>query len=181
MSREELTKILNELEITYKSFEASRDLEKKWYEVAHCFSYEDVKRNLEVAESDRQFQYSPPTIYYLIQGLTPVSEKVNFKECTVFCRFCKRGLSQSKISEHEDRCRSIHYIKRQYKKWYKIELDKNKIRELYQMGEEEFSEKYDKLLHYIYENTLDEKEKTIIGFIFDLPNPVVANKFLGNS
>ena len=49
------------------------------------------------------------------------------------------------------------------------------------MSEEEFNERYNKLLYYIYEHTENESERTRIGFIFNPPSKEKAKDFLENS
>ncbi len=176
MSRQELLELLKLIEISYPFFKNSEDIEKAWFKVMHNFSYEDVKKNLDIAMGEDRFQKEPPQAYYLVQGLTPVSKKISLENVIVYCPICKRALNQNEETQHRERCLSIRYLVNQYKKWTGNELDK---RTLWEMSEEEFQEKYDRFLHYIYEHTANESEKMRIGFIFNPPRKEIAKKVLG--
>lgn len=178
MSERELAELLSILEMSYPFFEPTKEVEKAWFEVMNNYDFEEVKHNLEIAMADTRFQKEPPKAYYLIQGLTPISKKVDFGKVIIYCQCCKKAVNQLEEEKHTDRCQSIRYLVKQYKKWCGRDLDK---RSLWQMSEEEFGEKYEKLLRYIQEHTAEEHEKIRIGFIFKKPNQEVAKNFLGGS
>lgn len=175
MTKSELAQLLSTLEMNYSFFEATEEKEQAWFQVMHNYSYEEVMHNLEIAMGEDRFQKEPPQAYYLIQGLIPISKKTDFEKVIVYCPICKRALNQSEEQKHRERCQSIRYLVKQYKKWTGKDLDK---RTLWEMSEEEFQEKYDKFLHYVYEHTTDEQEKMRIGFIFEPPKKEIAKRFI---
>lgn len=176
MTKSELAQLLSTLEMNYSFFEVTEEKEQAWFQVMHNYSYEEVIHNLEIAMGEDRFQKEPPQAYYLIQGLVPISKKTNFENVIVFCPICKRALNQKEEVKHRERCSSIRYLVKQYKKWTGKDLDK---RSLWEMDEEEFQEKYDNFLHYVHNHTTDEHEKMRINFIFNPPSKEVAKKFIG--
>jgi hypothetical protein len=176
VSQKELLELLSLVKVNYPYFKVDPAVEKAWYEVTHYFKYEDVKHNLEIAMTSERFQKDPPTIYYLTQNLTPIHESVSFEKRIVFCPICKRALNQEEEKKHFERCSSVRYIVRQYKRWNGNELNR---RDLFEMSEEEFEKKYNELLKYVETHTDDVHEKIRIGFIFNPPSIEQAKKFLG--
>ena len=105
-------------------------------------------------------------------------EKIDYKEQNVRCQRCNKIVKESEYDAHFDRCSSIDYVIRESKKWFRKELTR---KFLWEMSDEEFNERYNKLLHYIYEHTQNESEKTRIGFIFNPPSREKAMSFLGGN
>lgn len=177
MSKSELAELLSTLEMSYPFFEVTEEKEQAWFEILHYFSYEDVKRNLDIAMGEDRFQKDPPQASYLIQGLIPISKKMDFENRVVFCQICKRAINHDEEKKHLDRCRSIRYITKQYKKYSGKELNK---RTLWEMSQEEFDNKYNELLRFNQKHTTDERERMRIEFIFNPPEREVAKRFINN-
>lgn len=179
MNRQEVAELLNLIDVNCRNFSKDKDIDAmmtSWLEVLCEYEYKDVKNRLKQCLAQDMFQYQPPTVYYLVKELQKKQDKVDFKKQVIYCNICGRAFNyEDKLKNHFERCSSVRYIITQCKKWGKKDLNK---RELYEMGEEEFNEKYEKLLHYIYEHTTNEKEKTRIGFIFNPPGAEIAKKFL---
>ena len=175
MSRSEFLEIFEKVSANAVFFKADEVHEKVWYEVLCNFVYEDAMKNLEILLKDEKFRMNP-NVYEVIKGLTPIDKKVDFGKVVVYCPICKRAVNQSEEAKHRERCQSIRYLVKQYKKWTGKDLAK---RSLWEMSEEKFQEKYDRFLHYILEHTEDKHEKMRIDFIFNPPRKEVAKRFLG--
>ena len=180
MTRLEVDKLLNTVDLNYKNyFKGSiTEFSDYWYEYLYQYDFKEVEKKLRECMAMDQFQYQPPTLDYLIKDLVKIQDKVDFNKTLIYCQFCNRIFNSIEtLHKHEDRCRSIRYIARQYKKYLKREVNK---RELYEMSDEEFDEKYDKLLKFVQERTNDEREKEIISFIFKVPTKEDAKKFINS-
>ncbi len=179
MTKLEVDELVNLIDMNYRGFIKEPILfSKKWYEYLYQYSFEEVENKLHECMSMEQFQYQPPTLDYLIKDLTKIQDRVDLSKMIVYCQFCKRIFNSiNELHIHENRCRSVRYIARQYQKYFNREVNK---RELYEMDNEEFNEKYDILLKYVEKHISDEKEKKIINFIFNLPGKETAKKFINS-
>ena len=162
----------------YPFFEPKRDLERAWLKVMYNYDFDEVMKNLHIAMADDKFQKEPPTAYYLTRNLTPLSERVDFNKLVIFCPICKRAINQNEEKKHTDRCRSIDYLVRQYKKHFGKVIEK---KDLWKMSDEEFDKKYFESIKKIQDTTMNEKEKTILEFVLNNPSQEEAKKFISNS
>lgn len=178
MSREEVLDLLDTIAVSYKNFVQDTDLLlKTWEEILCQYDTEEVKQELRKCMSEDQFQYQPPTVYYLVRNLRKICEKVDYTKQVVYCHLCKRPFNDDEqLKMHIDRCLSVRYILRQYKR-FNISKQLSK-RDLYEMNQEEFDKKYEELLKWIQKNTTDVREKARIEFIFNPPRAEVAKKYL---
>ena len=180
MTRLEVDKLLNTVDLNYKNYFKGpiNEFSDYWYEYLYQYDFIEVEKKLRDCMSMDQFQYQPPTLEYLIKDLVKIQDKVDFNKTFIYCQFCNRIFNSIEtLHKHEDRCRSVRYIVRQYKKYFNREVNK---RELYEMSDEDFDEKYDKLLRFIEQHTTDEKEKKVIGFIFKVPSKEDARKVINS-
>ncbi len=178
MTRQEHLELLSEMEMFYPFFKNSEAREEAWYKVMYKYDFKEVMKNLEIAMENDKFQKEPPTAYYLVQDLTPTDEKINFEELVIFCPICKRAINQREEQKHTDRCRSIDYLVKAYKRKFNKELDK---KTLWQMPDDEFDKKYFESIKKIQDTTVNEKEKTILEFVLNNPSQEEAKKFISNT
>ena len=179
MTKLEVDELVNLIDISYRGFVKDPvGMSNLYLKTLYQYDCEDVIKKLKNCMAMEQFQFQPPTIDYLIRDLTKNQDKVDFNKTFIYCQFCKRIFNSIEVlHKHEDRCRSVRYIVRQYKKYLNREVNK---RELYEMSDEDFDEKYDKLLRFIEQHTTDEKEKKVIGFIFKVPSKEDARKVINS-
>lgn len=176
MNKEEVTELLEFLEINYPSFEIKEGMVNAWLNELQMYSCDEVKKSLAKLMSDDYYQKTPPLVNMIVKGLTKVNEKVDYSKIVYFCPICNRHFNDKKLlDEHFDRCSSVRYIIQQYKRFDLGNVDK---RTLYEMPKEEFDERYKKLLKKVQELTTNENEKKIIDFIFNPPRNEMAKKFL---
>ena len=185
MNKEQVKALLKLISTNYPNFISEnnfKDILSTWTTELSQYSYKDVESQLKELLAKSEFQMKPPTLYHITCNLTKKSEKIDYSEMTVFCSNCGRMFNTiDEMMIHKERCNSVEYIVQQWKKWYGKELTKADIRTLYEMEEMPFRERYNKLLHYIYEHTKDENEKTIISYIFNPPNQQEAQEFINKA
>lgn len=176
MKKNESIKLINNLSTNYRNLNLTTSMENAWHDVLQYYDYEEVNSKLINCMSEDKFQYQPPTVYYLVSGLTKVEDKLDYSKDILYCKICNRGFnSREELDKHFDRCSSVRYVVRKYKKFFKKDID---MKMLYEMNDEEFKEKYDKLVKYIMNNTKDEFEKKRLGYYFNPPSEKEALKFL---
>ena len=124
-----------------------KELINEWERLMGPYEYKDVKNNLEKFLKDEANANKEPDAYNLIRGLLTIKEKQEGTMYQVSCQFCGRYMNRLELGKHEDRCRSINYLKRLYKKYYNQELAD--IRELYQMSEDNFDKAYIRVLERV--------------------------------
>ena len=166
MNKAEVNSILEYISINYPDFQITDELFNMWLDELQQYDYEDVLNKLKDMLKTGHYNSRPPILMNIISGLNKKSSKIDWKSTVVYCPICnkafncKKDYSSPDLKEHEDRCRSIRYVIKQTKKWFNKDLSRA---ELWAMSKEEFDERYNKLLHYIYENTENEDEKDIIS------------------
>lgn len=178
MTRQEHLELLNEMEMFYPFFKNSGEREEAWYRVMYKYDFNETMNNLHIAMANEKYQKEPPTAYYLVQDLTPTNEKVDFNKLVIFCPICKRAVNQNEEKKHTDRCRSIDYLVRQYKKHFGKVIEK---KDLWKMSDEEFDKKYLESIKRIKDKITNEREKTLLGFVLNSPSQEIIREFLSNT
>lgn len=177
MNKKEVKDLFAYLSASYKDYVFKPELIEYWEQELSQYDYEDIKNRLKELMSEERYAYQPPLLEAITKGLIKKHNKVDFSQLTYFCMFCRRPFNDRKeFEEHQDRCRSIKYIERQYKRFNWGEV-KDKV-EMYNMSEEEFDTKYKIILRKVQSLTTDEMEKQGIEFIFNPPSQEQARKFL---
>lgn len=179
MTKEQVKELLNILNNNYNNFINENNYESiltTWLNELCQYDYNDVLERTKELLSKSEFQMKQPTLYHIVAPLTKVNDKVDFTKMVFYCPRCKKAFNDEIIMDkHTDRCRSIDYVIRETKKWFNKDITR---KELFQMNEKEFEERYDKLLRYIMEHTTNEEEKIRISYIFNPPSQEETKKFL---
>lgn len=124
-----------------------QELLTEWTRIMGPYDFEDIKNNLETFLKSESNYGKDPDAYQLIKGLLTTEDKKTNSLGRVSCRFCGRWFNRLEIHNHEDRCRSVKYLDRMYRKLLNRQLLNKK--ELYEMSDKEFDEKYIKSLEYL--------------------------------
>lgn len=136
-----------------------------WYSILKDYEYKEVFNKVNILLEEDRFQYQAPSPQLVVRDLRKISEKVKLNSYKVYCPICDRLFnSYDEQVKHFDRCSSVDYIIREYKKWYPNEEQPTK-KDLYNMPESEFKIRYLKLLKHIYKNTQNSQEKEMIGYV----------------
>lgn len=176
MNRDEVTELLNYINLNYPYFKVDSEVVSAWLNELQMYDVEDVKRNLKELMAEDLYSKNPPLLSRIIRGLTPKNEKLDFTKSVIFCPRCHKGFnSHEEEDEHFGKCSRVDYVIRETRKWFKKELTR---KELFAMPDEEFQERYKKLLWWIHDHTEDEREKTRIEFIFNPPSKEKAKSFI---
>lgn len=180
MNREEVKNIMSYLVDNYKNnFEITQSKKEYWCQELSQYDNEDITNRVKQLMSEDKYAYQPPLLEAITRGVTKKHNKVNFDELVYYCLFCKRPFNnKNELDKHEDRCSSVKYIQKQYKRFSWPKLTGTQIKEMYEMPEEEFDEKYRVILRKIQKLTNDESEKRRIEYIFNPPTQEEAKKFL---
>lgn len=177
MIKQEINKLLHFIDDNYSNnfIQKNSNFMATWESELSQYDYDDVLNKFkEYAKNDNYGKI--PTLYMLISGLSKTSNKVDFTKQVIYCDLCHRAFNgYEEQLKHKEKCLSIDYVIKQSKKWFNKELTR---KELWEMPTQKFEDRYNKLLKYIYEHTIDSEEKKRIGFIFVPPSPEVAKNFL---
>lgn len=169
MNKKQVIEILEYLGMSYPNF---GDIESKlgfWYDTLQYYNYLDVKDRLYDLMQLKEFGLAAPNLSRIVAPLTKIKDKMENKDFSYYCMFCRRIFNDyDELCAHEDRCRSVKYIVRQYERFNLGTVDKAK---LYNMPSDEFDEKYNKLLKIVQQRTGSAEEKQIIEYIFNPPTP----------
>lgn len=168
MNKEEVKELLEEccsLYSSHVSMYRDASVSKKWFTTLEKYSKEDIYDSLQ-RHKDGAYSRVPIVLGDLIRNVRTIEDKKkdSFDNIKTSCKICGRIIKYTEAKEHEDKCRNVEYIIKQYKKWFNKELT---ISYLWSLPDYEFDKKYDKLLKYILENTNDEKEKSFISNYFE--------------
>lgn len=182
MNKTQTLELIEFINNNYKNYFSDKQINEmldEWAKELSQYDYEDIKEELKECMSKSEFQMKPPTLYHLTSKCKKKHEKIDYKEIVYYCDLCGKPFNDiDKMMEHRTRESSVNYVIFQTRKWFNKELNKA---ELYAMEETEFRQRYDKLLHYIYEHTTDEEEKIRIGYIFNPPGQKEAQAFLNKT
>lgn len=176
----EKRKVINVLEYLGSNYTTFGDLTTKleiWNQVLKDYNYDEVIARINDLMIRKEFSTTCPTLMTIVGPLTKSEEKMVLDGKMFECQFCRRIFnSQEDMITHEDRCRSVRYIERQYKRFSLGNIDK---KDLYNMSDDVFQDKYLKLLRLIQKKTNNELEKTLIENCFNAPSPDKAKAIIG--
>lgn len=179
MTKEQVKELLNILNNNYNNFLNENNYESiltTWLNELCQYDNDEVIERTKELLSKSEFQMKQPTLYHIVAPLTKVNDKVDFTKVVVYCDRCRRAFNKYEdLLQHQDKCSAIDYVIRETKKWFNKDITR---RELFQMKDDEFEERYNKLLNYIMNHTTDEDEKKRISFIFNPPTQEEAIQFL---
>lgn len=146
MERIEVIKLIDFITIHRPNFVSRlgdkiyKNMVTDWTRIMGLYDYDDIFNNLENFLKDERNYGKDPDAYQLIRGLLTTEDKKTNSLGRVACQFCGRWFNRLELHNHEDRCRSVKYLKKVYKKYLNSNLNVNK--ELYEMNQEEFNKRY---------------------------------------
>lgn len=134
---------------------------EEWYKTLKNYKKEDLYERFESHKNSTATE--APKLLLLIEGLEKIPESA--KELICVCHFCGSQIATERcltsIKQHEDRCRSIQYLKKIYRKYFNREI--RDIEKLYEMDNQEFLLKHDEVLKELLKvPTLDENDQFCI-------------------
>jgi hypothetical protein len=106
----------------------------------------------------KNYSTYPPKVYDLIRGYKTIESKKLLETALTRCMFCGKVIKLGDTT-HEDRCRSIEFIKSAVRRFKNQEIDLEKYKN---MSDEEFNKYYQAAQKLIIENSTNQKEKTML-------------------
>lgn len=176
MNKIEVKEVLDYLSYNYTSFNVTEGLFKMWLDELQQYDKEDVMNKIKQMIASGNYKVVAPQLVSITNGLTKTDKKIDWNKIVTFCPICNKAfqcdehMHSSDYEEHRPKCQSIRYVITQSKKWLNKDLNRA---DLWAMSEEEFNERYNRLLHYIQEHTDNETEKAMIDHIFNPPKTKV--------
>lgn len=178
MESKDVSELLKQLKIYRNSYINSltenewNDLKRDWFNQLKEYDYEDVKSKLDSFFATEKNLYAIPSSYYLKEGLYKSTQK--FQPGKIYCRcqvcgrlfehsFEKRNdMARNPLTIHEDRCRSVRYLKKLYKDYFNRAIDETTENDLFRMSEEKFNETYFLILEKTYKKMPDGFDKKLL-------------------
>ena len=140
MTEKEVKQLLLTVSSQYQSFKVDDYVVKEWLNYCKDYSKEDVelkyRQHLVGDYKDRI-----PNIAYMTKYLVRINDKD--KAITIRCQLCGEAMLLKDYDKHYARESSVNYIEKQALKYFNKPIDRTKYLE---MNEEEFDERYTKLL-----------------------------------
>ena len=169
MTKEEVKELMKRIKSHYSTFTTDDFKFNEWFKELQNFDGKEVHKKLESHLNSPDFSEQEPKLYFLTRYLKPLNKNETSNNYYLFCPICNECVRGENFDTHYGRCNSTRYIIKQTKKYLNKDLNRDV---LMNMQEEEFNEKYDKLLKIIQRGTDDQREEDIIGFIFNPPQSV---------
>lgn len=167
MTKQEVTKFMQRIKSHYQEFVIDEFKMNEWYNELKDYKNEDVNRKLEEHLKSQEYGMYVPKLYFLTKYLVKEKEQNLPKIETVECPKCHEYVLFADFDKHFDRCSSVDYVILKTKEYFNKELNRDL---LMNMNQEEFDNKYNKLLNYIAKVTEDSKEQKRILNVFNPPN-----------
>ena len=159
MQKSETNILLQRIKTYYPKFYYASYVVENWYMELKDYNPNIMIQALKQYAEDNA---EPPSVV----NLTSIADRIkntNEIDYQTLCKICGKLLSKEQQVVHEDRCRSIRYMEKQYKKLFNKELSR---RQLWEISKEEFDKKYDEFLKYILPKITNLDEKHAIEMYF---------------
>lgn len=172
MKKNETIEMMKYIKTNYEFFEITEEKVNVWYETLKAYTFNDVLNNLKKVIGSGQWKSAPP-LDVITHGLKEQSSYLDWQKGVVKCPRCGKAFNIDNesyesvgLNEHRKRCNSIDYVIRETKKWFNKDLTRA---ELWNMDEDEFNYRYNKLVEHIMKNTKDENQRTFLSYEFNPP------------
>jgi len=175
MTTDEVKLLMKRIKSHYSTFVSDDFKFNEWYNELKDFDNNQVNKKLESHLNSVEFSDKEPQLYFLTRYLKPINAKAQDQKYSLTCPLCNTKIDGEEFDTHFGRCSSVNYIIKQAKKYQDKDLDRDT---LMNMQQEEFDEKYDKLLKIIARMTDNEKEEERIGFIFNPPKEIKIEEII---
>ncbi len=166
MTEKQVLALMERIQSYFQSFQIKPYIIDEWYKVLSEYDNTDVNKQFD--NHLKSESIDPPKLHLLIKHL----DKTNEKRPDSFickCKYCgsniKTRVDLLNIKKHEDRCRSVQYLKKVYRKYLNREIENED--ELYSMDDKVFNANYDQVLKKLLElPNLSESEQYCINKYF---------------
>lgn len=134
-------------------------LKQEWFDKLEPYDTKDINLELDDFFKNGDNLNKQPDLYQLIKNCKTINEKKNNSGLITSCKYCTRWFDMTEVHEHEDRCRSINYIKRLYSKFFSGR--EVPLKELYEMSNDEFDTNYYKILEIVLPKLPEEEKERV--------------------
>lgn len=153
MKQSEVVDLIKMIDRVYKTdYAGDGDIVKDWYKVLKNYDFSDMTKSLDYY-MENYTEYAPK-VYNLTKGYQTIETKHLLDHAYTRCMFCGKSISFND-KKHEDRCRSIEFIKSAVRRFKNQEIDVERYRN---MSDEEFKKYYQAAQKLIIENSTNERE-----------------------
>jgi hypothetical protein len=153
MKQSEVLDLIKLIDRVYKTeYAKDKDIVKDWFKVLGQYDFDDITKSLDYYMSN--YTDYPPKVYNLTKGYKTIETKHLLDNAYTRCMFCGKSISFDDKT-HEDRCRSIEFIKSAVKRFKNQDIDKNRYLE---MSNEEFKKYHTSAVKLVIENSTNERE-----------------------
>ena len=134
MKQSEVVDLIKLIDRVYKTdYAGDGDIVKDWYKILKNYEFNDITNSLDYYM--KNYTEYPPKVYNLIKGYQTIEYKQLLKTANTRCQFCGATIDFND-TKHEDRCRSIEFIKSVVKRFKNQDID---IKRYIEMDDEEFN------------------------------------------
>jgi hypothetical protein len=153
MKNNEILDLIKLIDRVYKTdYAGSRDIVNDWTKVLKQYEFKDMTESLDYYM--KNYSTYPPKVYDLIRGYKTIESKKLLETALTRCMFCGKVIKLGDTT-HEDRCRSIEFIKSAVRRFKNQDIDKNRYLE---MSNEEFKKYHTSAVKLVIENSTNERE-----------------------
>ena len=153
MKNNEILDLIKLIDRVYKTdYAGSKDIVNDWTKVLKQYEFKDMSVSLDYYM--KNYSTYPPKVYDLIRGYQTIESKKLLETAKTRCIFCGKVIKLGDTA-HEDRCRSIEFIRSAVKRFKNQDIDKNKY---LHMSEEEFDKYYMASIKLILDNSTNQTE-----------------------
>lgn len=167
MKNNEILDLIKLIDRVYKTdYARSKDIVNDWTKVLKQYEFKDMSVSLE--NYMKNYTNYPPKVYELTRGFRTIEAKKIIANSKTRCQFCMK-LINIDDKEHEDRCRSVLFIRSAVRRFKNQEIDLEKYRA---MSDEEFNKYYKAAQKLIIENSTNQNEVEILKKCIDINNTI---------
>ncbi len=153
MKQKEVLDLIKLIDRTYKTdYAGDGDIVRDWFKVLKNYELSDMTKSLNYYM--KNYTTYAPKVYDLIRGYSTIDSKKLLENSKTRCLFCGKVISIDD-TKHEDRCRSVEFIKRAVKRFKDQDIDAEKYRT---MSEEEFNKYYLSAVKLVINNSTNDLE-----------------------
>lgn len=155
MSNQEIINFIQLLEKDYPNFKPTNEEYQVWKDILSKIGYEIARVKYQNHKDNKDFnKYPPKPTYFTFEKQAKVMEKY-----MRYCNYCNKLMYNEACDLHEDRHRSVNYIKKRKQEVWNKETTYQEELELLEMNQKEFDKKYLEFLKILYKRITNRQEK----------------------
>lgn len=153
MKQSEVVELIKLIDRVYKTdYESNKDIVNDWFKVLKQFDFKDITNSLDYYM--KNYTEYPPKVYDLIKGYKTIESKKILETAKTKCMFCGEVINLDD-TKHENKCRSIEFIKSAVRRFKNQDIDKERYRN---MSDEEFKKYHLSAVKLVIDNSNNELE-----------------------